>query len=350
MKFIRAVNRTLCAICVSILIPGFVAGTAVAADFYEGKVIKIVVGSGPGSAYDLYGRLLAEHMGRHIPGRPTMVVQTMVGAAGLVSAGYMYNAAPRDGTVIASAVSTTPIAPLLRPDQAKYDSSKFNWLGNLAKDIFVGFVWSTVPVYSFDDLKKQEVIMGGINGATSVDYAVLANVFMGTKMKIVSGYDDQTGIKLAIERGELHGTFGSAFSGLMLEKPDWLEQKKIRVIVQHDLTPAPELPGVPLFIDQAKTPEDRLGLELVTAPTEFNKPFYAPPGVPADRVEILRRAFMETLTDPAFIASAATARISIEGAFSGEEMQARVDKLFGTAPAVAERVRQILDAYRTGAK
>lgn len=153
--------------------------------FYSGKIIRLIVGSGPGSAYDLYSRLLAQFMPLHIPGHPTMVVQTMPGAAGLVSAGYMYNAAPRDGTVIASAVDTLPTAPLLHPNLAKFDFTKFSWIGNLANDIYLAYVWNTVPIKSFDDLKRAPVIMGAINQAVSSDLAILSNAMLGTKIKIV---------------------------------------------------------------------------------------------------------------------------------------------------------------------
>ena len=174
--------------------------------------------------------------------------------------------------------------------------------------------------------------------------ARVSNAFAGTKIKLVTGYDDQTGIKLAIERGELEGTFGSALSGLKLEQPQWIEKKTIRMLAQLSLKPLPEFPDVPLFIDQVKDPDDRRAVELVLAPLEFTKPFYAPPGVPADRVEILRRAFEATMKDPEFVAAAAKARISIDGWLTGEALAQKVDYVASTPKNVVEKLEAVLSA------
>jgi tripartite-type tricarboxylate transporter receptor subunit TctC len=315
-----------------------------AADFYEGKTIRLIIGSGAGSAYDLYGRLLAAYLGNHIPGKPTIVPQQMLGAAGLVSANYMAGAAPRDGTVIAGAVSNLATSPLLRPDLAKFDARKFNWLGNMAQDIFVAFVWNTVPVRNFEDLKTRETIMGAINQAMSSDMARLANAFAGTKIKLVTGYEDQTGIKLGIERGELEGTFGSALSGLKLEQPDWIAKGTIRMLAQIAVQPSREFPDVPLFIDQVKGADEHRALELALAPLGFTKPFYAPPEIPADRAEILRRAFEATMKDPEFLAAAARARISLDGWFTGEVMAQKVAHVAETPKNVVEKLEAVLSA------
>ena len=177
------------------LLTGAMSDANAAAAFYEGKVVRIIV-SGTGSAYDLYSRVLAAFLPAHIPGHPTVIIQYMAGANGLVSANYMYNVAPRDGTVFASGVSSLPISPLLHPDIDKINVTKFSWIGNMDKDVYVAFVWNSAPIQTYDDLKRTEVIMGGITvGAASVDLAMLSNALFGTKMKIVSGYENQVDVQ-----------------------------------------------------------------------------------------------------------------------------------------------------------
>lgn len=320
-----------------------------AADFYKGKQIQLVVGSTPGGVYDVYARLVAEHLGKHIPGQPPIVVQNMAGASGLKSAIYLNGVAPRDGTVILSTLSSMPTAPLFTPDAANFDVNKFSWIGSVSKDPFVGYVWHTAPIKALEDAKTTEVIMGGNSvGAAGVDMAIIARDFFGLKIKIVTGYAGAPEVKLAIESGEIHGTFANAWGDLKTQRSDWIREGKIRLIVQHGFEKHPDLPNVPLFMDLAKTAEDRQALELLLARQEFSKPYIAPPGVPAERVEILRRAFDATMKDPAFLASVQKARLAVDGPMTGEQLAAMVARLSATPQSIVQRIEQAFTNFNAG--
>ncbi len=321
--------------------------TAWGADYYEGKTVTIVVGSPAGSSYDLYSRLLAQGLTKYIPGKPTVIVRDMPGGAGIVSAGYMFDAAPRDGTYIGSAVSTVTTGPILHPEMAKIDITKFGWLGNVSKDIYFAYVWNTVPISTFDEAKTTQVVMGGVAvGASSVDLAIASNYLFGTKFKIVTGYGDQNAIRMALERGEVHGSFGAVYGTVKATQPDLLTDGKVKIIMQHGFQKHRDLPNVPLFLDQAKTDRDRQMLRFMLAPTETAKPFYVPPGVPAERVEILRRAFDRTIRDPDFLRAAEKAKLEVVEPSTGEELAALVQQIATTPPEVVEQVRQLLASFK----
>jgi tripartite-type tricarboxylate transporter receptor subunit TctC len=326
------------------LLTGITTNSEAADSFYEGKVVTIVSAGPAGSAYDLYTRILAEFLPNFIPGRPTVIVENMPGAGGNLSAGYVFNIAPRDGTVIASGIANLPTFPLLHPDIAnKFDVTKFSWIGSITKDIYIAYVWHTAPIQTYEEAKQTPVIMGGVAiGAPSVDLAVVSNALFGTKFKIVTGYGADPLLELAVERGEIQGTFGSGYSGVKTRQADWLRDHTIKIILQHGLEKLPDLPDVPLFIDQAKTPDEREMLQLLLAQQEFNKPFYAPPGIPADRLDVLRRAFDSAVEDPGFLAAAAKANISVTGPMNGEDLTAAVAKVTSTPPALVDRVKGIL--------
>jgi tripartite-type tricarboxylate transporter receptor subunit TctC len=318
--------------------------SAVAEEFYEGKVLSIVVGSAAGSVYDLYGRTVGQFLPKYIPGHPTVIVQDKAGAGGVIAAGYMASVAPRDGSMIGLAVSSVPTAPLLHPEMAKYDPTKFPWIGNITSDAFVAYVTKSAPVQTYEAMKSTPVIMGGVaTGTASVDYAVVSNALFGTKMQIVTGYDDQTAIKLAVERGELHGTFGGGYSSL--SQSGWLKSDNVKIILQHGFERLPDLPDVPLFIDQAKTADERQMVELLLSPQLFNKPLHAPPDVPADRVDILRRAFDRVMKDPEFLAVAAKSNLTVLNPMSGEELSAKFAKITATPQVLVDRLKGILASF-----
>src|SRR5882724_1210696 len=215
-------------------------------NFYNRKQIRLIVSTDAGGAYDTYARLMAQVLKDHIPGNPTIVIQNMPGASGLKTANYMYTTAPRDGTVIASTHASVLTTQLTSPGAATFESTKFSWLGSVTTDPFIGYVWHTVPIHTLDDARKTEVIMGGVSvGASSVDYAIMARDMFGLKFKIVTGYKASNDVKLAMERGEVQGTFANGWSSIKTAEPEWLRDKKIRIIVQHGLRKLPELPDVP---------------------------------------------------------------------------------------------------------
>jgi tripartite-type tricarboxylate transporter receptor subunit TctC len=315
--------------------------------FYAGKVVTIAIGSAAGSIYDTYTRLFAQFLPDFLPGHPTIVVEDMPGANGDLSVRYMFGKAPRDGTFIASGVSVMPTRPLMHPDIATYDVNQLSWLGSITKDVYIAYVWrAATPVQSYEEAKQTSVVVGGIAiGAPTIDLAVVSNALFGTRFKIVSGYESESAVELALEKGELQGSFAGGYSGIRASHPDWFDDNKVKVILQHGLTRLPDLPDVPLFIDQAKTPEDREALQLLLAPQEAAKPFYAPPGLAADRLALLRTAFEQTVKSPRFLAAAAKAHIIVMDPMNGAELSRDIAGVTATPKAVVDRVKGILANY-----
>jgi tripartite-type tricarboxylate transporter receptor subunit TctC len=321
------------------------AGTAAADDaatFYRGKQIRLIVSTDAGGAYDTYARLIAQVLKDHIPGNPSIVVQNMPGASGLKTANYIATTAPRDGTVIAGTHSSVLTTQLTSPG-ASFEASKLSWIGSVSSDPFVGYVWHTAPIRSIEDTRTTEVIMGGVTvGSAGVDYAIVARELFGLKLKIVTGYKASNDIKLAMERGEVQGTFANGWSSLKNAEPEWIRDQKIRVIVQHGFRKLPELPDVPQLIDLAQNEADRQALVFVLARQEAAKPYFAPPDVPAERLAVLRRAFDATVHDPRFAALAAKSNVALDGPMTGDEVAALVTKVAQTPPAVVQRITRML--------
>ena len=318
-----------------------------AEDFYKGKQIKII--SSSATVYADYSRILAKYMPRYIPGQPTMIVQLMPGAAGLTAANYLYSNAPRDGTVIAGTHDQIPTEPLLNPANVHYDAMKFSWIGSVTRDIFVAYVWHTSPVQSLEEAKAKELLVGGqAIGSMAVDMAILARELFGLKLKVVTGYSGSAEANLAMERGEINGHFGTVWSDVKHRNADWLRDGKIKVITQFGFKARPDLPGIPLLIDLAQTEEDRQALELMLARQETAKPYFGPPDIPADRLEILRSAFDDTMKDPEYLAEMASNGLISEQPMGWQEMTALVARLQETPPTVVTRLTSAFDRFRNG--
>jgi tripartite-type tricarboxylate transporter receptor subunit TctC len=316
-------------------------------DFYKGKQITLLVGGGPGGAYDIYARTFAPFYSNHIPGNPRINIESMVGASGLRVANYIANNAAKDGTIIATSLSSVPTAPLLSPQGANFDVTKISWIGSITKDSFVGYVWYTSAIQTLEDTKTKQVVMGADSvGAEGADMAILAKELFGLKLKLVLGYPDSMSVKLAMEKGEVEGTFGNSWVDLKTGGRDWLRDHKIRVIVQHGLEKHPDLPDVPLSIDLAKTPDDCAAVELLAVRQEYNKPYFAPPGVPPDRLEILRRAFDATVQDPAFLQAAEKTGLEVYDPMRGEDLATKVAEVAATSPAVVQRITTMFAKYK----
>jgi len=312
-------------------------------DFYNGKQLRLVVSTDPGGAYDTYARLLSQILKDYIPGNPTIIVQNMPGASGLKAANYMATSAPRDGAVIAATHAGILTGHLTSPSAATFDAGRLSWIGSITTDPFVGYVWHTTPIKTLADTRNTEVIMGGVSvGSASVDYGILARDLFGLKLKLVNGYKSSNDVKLAMERGEVQGAFANGWSSIRNAEPEWIRDGKIRIIVQHGFQPLPELPDVPLLISLARSDSDRQALMFMLARQEAAKPYFAPPGVPAERLAVLRRAFDATVRDPRFLALAAKASLTIEGPMTGEELAALVAKVSKTPPEVVARINRML--------
>ena len=305
-----------------------------AAAYFKGKTLRVVVGSGVGSGYDITARTLARHMGAHIPGNPTVIVQNQPGAGGAIMTNSLYATGPFDGT---------PTMPLLSPQSARFDAEKLSYIGSTNRETQVMYVWSTVPVQTLDDVKTTELVMGAqAPGSTQYDYPVLLDRLFGYKFKVVTGYESTPKFHLALERGEVQGTVAN-WSTLKALNSDWLADNKIRLLAQWGLKKLPAIGNVPSILDFVKTDADRAAIRLMVARLEYGRPFFVPPGVPKDRTEALRRAFDATVKDPAFLGEATMARIDIDP-LSGEEVQSLVDEVSQTPADVVTRVRDALEA------
>jgi tripartite-type tricarboxylate transporter receptor subunit TctC len=312
------------------------------ADFYKGKTVRIVVGVGVGSGYDINARAMARYLSAHIPGNPTVIVQNQPGAGSLTMTNQLYGAGPFDGTAIGASFNGLPTTPLLQPAGVRFEAVKLNWIGSTNRETQATYVWHTVPVATIDDVKTQEVIIGAqAPGSTQYDYPMLANHLFGTKFKVITGYEATPKIHLAMERGEVHGTWAN-WSTLKAIATNWIDEKKIKIIAQWGLRKSPELPNVPLILEQAKTDADRQALLLALARLEFGRPFFMPPNVPVERVEAMRRAFDATMKDKEFLAEADKLKIEVDP-LSGGEVAALVEQLFRTAPETVARVRAAME-------
>jgi tripartite-type tricarboxylate transporter receptor subunit TctC len=312
-------------------------------EFYTGRIVTLYIGYTVGGAYDLYGRLLARHIGRHIPGQPTIVPVNMEGAGSLKLMNWLYNAAPRDGSAFGTVNQSAAFVPLVGVRElARYDPSKFTWIGSANEEISVCVAWKRTGITQFDQLYDQELIIGS-TGAGADEYALHALVrhVLGAKLRSVVGYAGGNEMNFAMERGETDGRCGWAWSSVKTTRPQWLEDGTIQVLLQFGLRKHPELPDVPLIMDLAKSEEDRRVLRLVLVNAVFGRPFVAPPDLPADRAAALEAAFEATMKDPEFLADARRLNAEITPV-SGETLDRLLAETYATAPEVIERTRALL--------
>jgi tripartite-type tricarboxylate transporter receptor subunit TctC len=314
-----------------------------AAAFFRGKTVRLVVGVGVGSGYDINARLLARHMAQHIPGNPTIIVQNQPGAGSLTMTNQLFAAGPFDGTAIGASFNGMPTTPLFQPQGARFEPNKLNWLGSTNRETQVSYVWHAAPAATLADAAKTEVVMGAqAPGSTQYDYPVLVNALFGFKFKVITGYEATPKIHLAMERGEVHGTLAN-WSTLKAINLDWVKEKKIKMLAQWALKPHPELAGVPMALELAKTEADKQAMELALARLEYGRPFFLPPNVPADRVQALRRAFDATMKDPAYLAEAEKLKIEVDP-LTGEQVAELVAKVNATPAEIVTRVRSAMQA------
>jgi tripartite-type tricarboxylate transporter receptor subunit TctC len=327
-------------ICTVLLATGQPSRAQSVEEFYRGKTIKLNVGANTGGTYDLYGRLLAQFMGRHIPGNPTIVVENMPGASGTKSAQYVGEIAPKDGTVLGMFNQSMPQRQMFEPDQVHFDLTKYNWIGAMNTSTTVFITWHASGVKTLEDAKKKEVMMGAVSaiGGNSV-YPLLLNSMLGTKFKVVLGYVGGNTIQLAMERREVDGRAAIVWSGLKAGWPDWVAEKKVNVLLQTGLVKEKDIPEVPLLIDLARNDEEKAIFRFISSDSAMGFPLCAPPGVPADRVAALRKAFDDTMKDPEFLKAAVERKIEIEPS-SGENVKKVVEDLISTPKIVIEKIKK----------
>ena len=314
-----------------------------AADFYRGKTVELYIGYSVGGGYDVYARMLARHIGKHIPGNPNVVPKNMEGAGSLRLANWLYNVGAKDGTVFGTIGRGTGFDPLFGHRNAQFDGAKFTWIGSANDEVSVCVVWNgRTKISKFEDLLTTPLTVGGTSAAADTDqFPLVMNGVLGTKMKVITGYPGGNEVNLAMERGEVDGRCGWSWSSVKSTRPSWVADKKVAILVQLALAKHPDLPDAPLVTDLAKTDEQRQILKLIFARQALGRPYLAPPGIPAARAEILRTAFMETMRDRDFLAEAEQAQLEITPV-DGANLQKLVAELYATPPAVVKKAAELL--------
>jgi len=306
--------------------------------FYSGKVIDLVIGYPPAGSNDIYARLLARHFGRHIPGNPSIVPKNMPGAGSFLALGQMYNLAPNDGTAVAIGAPTAPLDEKLGSQGVRFKTAEFNWIGRIDSLINIVFMWKTSKVKTVADAQQIQSTLSGTGAGSTVSiYPTVMNNVLGTKFKLIMGYRGSNEAQLAVERGEVDG-HSTSWTAVKVAHPEWLPSKSISILVQFGLHRHPELPDVPTVVELARNDEERAILRAVMNATEIGTAFFTTPGVPADRVQALRRAFDATMKDPEFLADAQKSNLTT-GPITGEELQKLVKEVSDLPPALLDKIR-----------
>jgi tripartite-type tricarboxylate transporter receptor subunit TctC len=307
------------------------------AEFYSGKQITLIVGASAGGGYDTQSRLVARHLGKNVPGNPTIIVQNMPGAGSLTATNYIQNAAPKDGTVIALVMRGMLLIKNWSPASVRFDLSHLNWIGSVNSEVAVTAAWHTAPHKTVKDLFDKELIVGGTTGVDPETTPRLFNALLGTKFKIVNGYPGTTEIILAMERGEVQGIGDWSWSSMKTARPDWLRDGKITLLMQAALQKDPELPDLPSALDFVKNDADRKVMELYLTQKTVARPVIAPPGIPVERLAALRAGFMALAQDKEFIADAQNTRLEV-APISGEAVDKVISLITSASPETAERL------------
>jgi tripartite-type tricarboxylate transporter receptor subunit TctC len=307
-----------------------------AASFYKGRTVTIDIGYSTGGGYDLYARVLARHLGDHIPGKPSVVPQNMPGAGSLKVVNYLANVAPKDGTVIATFARGMAMQPLFDKTGIEFDAQKLNWIGSITNEVSVCAFRSDTGIKTWQDMLTKSYTVGGTGSGSDTDVFpdVLRHMFH-MKIKLVTGYPGGSDVILAMERGEVDGRCGWSWSSVKSTKYDLYEKKEIVIPVQLALKKHPDLPDVPLVTEETKDPKELAALKLIFGRQSVARPYATAPGVPADRVAALRKAFDDTMKDPAFLAEAEKTKLEVEPV-SGQEVQNLVAELYQSSPEVVK--------------
>jgi tripartite-type tricarboxylate transporter receptor subunit TctC len=322
---------------------GFVGGAAADAvgDFYRGKTVTIVVAAGPGGAHTKYSQLLAPFLKKYMPGNPDFVTQNMGGAGGTRAANFLYNTAPQDGTSIGILLSDTPLASRLEATGVKYVTNKFHFLGGADQPLSAFILFKSEGIASIDDAKKKEIVLGS-TGKGSQTYTVptMTNAMLGTKFKVITGYQGMGGVYLAMDRREVFG-FQGVWESVKFLRPQWVANGDIKIIAAVSLKPLPDMPDVPLLQNMVSNPVDKQAIELMGGNAILGRGWLAPPGVPADRVAALRDAFRKSFDDPAAKAEAEKRKMPWDNA-TWQEMQEQAERIVKADDAVIKRMRETL--------
>jgi tripartite-type tricarboxylate transporter receptor subunit TctC len=309
--------------------------------FYKSTNLTITVGSGAGGGYDVYTRVLARSLPKHIPGNPKIVVQNMPGAAGIKAINHIYAIAPKDGSVIDSTYNTLPLDPLFSGQTANYDALKLTWIGSIGKQVNVCIAWNGSSFKKFDDVFEREMVLAssGAAGWRSI-LPRMMNAIAGTKFKVIDGYETN-GMIPAVERGEVDGMC-TTYETLQATAANWLQDKKITFLAQFGLKPIPDLKDVPMGLERIRNPDDLKAVKLVLFQQEFGRPYVAPPALPADRLKALRDGFNATMKDPVFLEDAKKTGLNVDP-LTGQDMEALIKQAYAAPKDVIARGKEILE-------
>jgi len=318
--------------------------SAAAQDFYRGKTIELIISTGVGGGLDANARVVARHLANHIPGQPTIVPKNMPGAGHIRAANYVFTQAPKDGTTIATFIPVFVMAQVLeRSRSIQFNPAQFNWLASTSSSNSTVYVWHTSSIKSVEDATRRQVLMGGTGvGSYTVIYPTVMNSVIGTRFKLVTGYQSAAEVGLALERGEIEGRAGNNFNSLKAENGEWLRTGKIRLIAQVGLRRDAEFPDVPLMTDFAKDDSARQILQLFSTDVVIGRPFVTSPGVPAERVALLRRAFDAMLSDPAYLEDSRKAGLDVSPT-DGASIQTVVNELVNTPDDIVAKAKLAME-------
>jgi len=324
---------------IALVAAAYVSAAADEADFYKGKSIELIISGGAGEAMDGNARIVARHLGNHIPGKPNIVPKNMPGAGHVRAANYIFNQAPKDGTTLGALIPSFVLAQLIEGGGTRYDSAKFNWIGSTDSSNLTAYVWHNTGIKTIQDTMHREVLMGGTGaGSTTILFPNMLNHTIGTKFKIVVGYKSAAEISLAIERGEIQGRAGNNLSSIRAANSEWLRDKKIVLLVQGGKKPDPEFKDVPLVRSLATSEENRRIVDFFEGSDAIGRPILTTPGVPPDRVAMLRRAFDGMILDPAFREDEKNFGLELHPT-PGPALQAIVEELVSVPPDIVAKAK-----------
>jgi tripartite-type tricarboxylate transporter receptor subunit TctC len=324
----------------ALLLTGYAAAQA-PAGLFAGKTVTMLIGFGPGGGYDMWARVVAAHIGKHLPGNPTVTPQNMPGGGSYRAANFIYSVAPKDGTTMALIARDAVLGPLTGEPGAQFDATKLSWLGTPAIETNICIAWHTAPVKTVQDLSDKELILGDNGPGTGTDsYPKALGAILGMKFKLVAGYASSADVFLAMERGEVQGICESLDS-VKVRRPDWIPSGTVAVLFQGGTKPNAELKNVPFIADLAKNPDDRQAIEFLYAGQGIGRPFVAPPGLAPDRLKLLRDAFAATMKDPEFIAEAGLRKLSLDPE-DGEQLEALIKKTYATPRPIVDRIAKLI--------
>ena len=334
-------NRLVGAVCCVLALGTIPAAAQSNAEPYAGKQVRMIIGFGAGGGYDRWARAIARHIGKHLPGNPAVISQNMPGAGSYVAASYIYNIAPKDGTVIGAIARDAALGPLSGAPGAQFDPLKMSWIGTPAKETNICIAFHTAKVKTIQDLFKEQLIVGDTGPGTGTrTYPKVLNAILGTKFKLVGGFKSSVTVMLAMERGEVEGICES-YASVLRRHRDWIKNKTINILFQGGAKPHPDLKGIPFILDFAKTQEQKQAIRFIYAGQGIGRPFVAPPNLEPGRLKMLRDAFNATMKDPEFLADAKKSKLKLEPE-DGEYLEGLIHDIYATPKPLVEKISALI--------